>query len=107
MSTNVFKLNSNNEYVISRIIPSDEEVKKQVPKKILEYFNGDTEAETKVHRMGIINPNDSNFVAYNTAVERFRTEANAEIAANSAYLNGCRQIVTGEGMMQQSIFVTD
>jgi hypothetical protein len=107
MGTNVFKLNSNNQYEIARIIPSVEEVKQQVPHKILDYFDGDPNAENKIHRIGITNPADTNFVAYNLVVTGFIAVANAQIAANDAYLTGLQQVTTGDGAMQQKIYIME
>lgn len=107
MGTNVFKLNSNNDYEIAKIVPSAEEVKKQVPKKILEYFGGDANAEIKIHRIGINNPKHPDFVAYNNMVEQLRAEAETEIAANKTYLGKLKQVEKSDNTMKQNIHVTE
>lgn len=104
---NVFKLNRNNQYEIVRIVPSNEEVKKQVPKKILEYFGGDENAESKIHRLGITDPTNADFLAYNSAIENFRLQADEDIAANEEYLVNAKQIEIGDGAMKQTILVLE
>ncbi len=69
------------------------------------YFNGDENAESKVHRLGIADSTNTLFIAYNEAVERFRQEADAEILANEAYLATLKQVELGE--MKSIIYVED
>lgn len=104
---NVFKLNENKQYEIVKIIPTDEEIKATVPKRILEYFGGDENAESKIHRLGIADPTNADFLAYNSAVENFRLQADEEIATNAEYLKNTKQIEIGEGLTKQTILVAE
>ena len=105
MGTNVFKLNENGDYEIVKIVPSSSDIKKEVPQKILGYFNGDENAESKIHRIGIADPQHPDFIAYNNAVEQFRNEADLEIAENERYLQSLAKLKISEGAMKQEIFV--
>jgi len=90
-----------------KIIPTDEEIKATVPKRILEYFDGDENAESKIHRLGIVNPQHPDFLTYNNAVEQYRKEADAEIIANNDYLKTLKQVEIGEGLTKQTILVAE
>lgn len=105
MGTNAFKLNSKNDYEIAKMIPSAAEVKKQVPMKILKYFNGDVDGENKTQRIGISNPDDAAYIAYNNAVEQYCAEAEAEIAMNEAYLASLSKVTINIASMPQEILV--
>lgn len=107
MGTNVFKLDADGNYRIDNIIPSVEEIKSKVPAKILEYFGGDENAESKIHRLGIINPSNPDFIAYNQKVEQLRAEADREIKDNEIYLASLKQVEIGEGLMKKIIYVED
>lgn len=81
MGTNVFKLNADGQYQIVDYIKSDEEIDKETFEKIKAAYpdepGGGLPLEVKMLRIGIINPQDAAFAAYNNFVNQCRAEGTA------------------------------
>lgn len=78
MGTNVFKLMPDSNYKIVDYIKSDDEIDKETFAKIKAAYPDEPitglSLEVKMLRIGILNPQDASFVAYNDFVDNCRAE---------------------------------
>jgi hypothetical protein len=110
MSINIFKLNTENNYQIVDTVKTGEEVDREVFAKIKEKYPDQptpgTSLEMKMLRLGVTNPQDPEFVAYNNYVNACRAEGTTIKAANAARLASLTLVDIGEGSMPNKIYVT-
>jgi hypothetical protein len=100
MGTNIFELNDNGDFQIVGYIKSDEEVNAETEKAIAsKYSSAD---EIKLLRLN--DRASTEFIAYNTFVEKCRAEGRAEKQANADELAMLKQVEIGEGTMKHFIY---
>lgn len=111
MSTNIFKLNAENNYQIIDTVKSDDEVDKEIFAKIKAVYPDTPIAglslEIKMLRLGVTNPQDAGFVAYNSFINACRAEGAAAKNANAEKLTALKQIEVGEGTMKSKVYVVE
>ena len=109
MGTNVFKLNGDGKYQIAGYIKSDEEIDKETFAKIKAIYPDEPisnlSLEIKMLRIGIANPTDVLFVAYNNFVNQCRAEGQAAKIANAEKLAALKKVEIGENIMPTKIMV--
>ena len=100
MGTDVMKL-VNNQYQKVDYIKGDDEVDKETFAKIKAVYpdepNSGLPLEMKMLRIGISNPQDASFIAYNAFINQCRTDGQAAKAANAAKLALLKQVNVQQG----------
>ncbi len=111
MGTNIFKLNSGGNYQIVDYIKSDDEVDKETFARVKAAYPDEPGSglplEMKMLRIGITNPQDTSFIAYNNFVNQCRADGATAKAANAAKLALLKQVSLPDGMMRTVIYVRE
>lgn len=111
MGTDVFKLNNVDRYEKIDYIKSDVEIDKETFAKIKKEYPDKPEAgeptEAKMLRLGILNPQDAEFIVYNNYVNTCRTEGTMKKQAAAAARAALTEVEidVGNGGMPTKIMV--
>ena len=109
MGTNIFKLNEAGQYQIVDYIKSDEEIDKETFAKIKKEYPDKPEAgeptEAKMLRLGILNPQDAEFIAYNNYVTACRLEGAAKKQSAATERTTLTEVELDNGGMKTKIMV--